>query len=538
MQPQTVRPAAKGGLFLAAFCFFLVTGGREAPWGDARPIWEVADALVRRGAISIATPWPPDLPRGRNNRVYAVAPLLQSLVHVPGAAGRRALGQLAPRSAPHSLALASHVGPAALGALVCVLFFGLCSRLGFSKWSAGASTALLAAATTLWVYARSPYGEILQAACFTAFFAALVRAPTGPPRRAGLVLGATAGLLVASKLVYAVAVLGGVVFLAGSLRGRWRELRTLVLWAAAAAAPFAALVLFYNWARWGSLTDAGYVLTPKAGVVNASPFGEKISTGLWGMFLSPGKSVFLYSPPLVLALFGFPRLLRRSPAVVWAMTATIVPVLLVYSRFLFWAGDYAWGPRYLVFAVPVMLLPAAALIDDVRAWAAGWRRRVAAAAIGAVAAIGLFVQALGISFYWDHFIRISHEAATRWLGAPDRRGAPTPERDGLCGACFEDMYPLQWLPAFQPIHGHWWLLKHVVRGDDWTRATTDAPWRRYTSLELDVSARYREARLDWWFLGLREVNAGVAWGGLIVLVLGVMGGGAVIVTAGRRRPEP
>src|SRR5687767_9944449 len=87
----------------ASVALFVVAGSRERPFSDATPIWEVAESIARRASLSIRTPWPPDLPRGRDGRVYAVAPLLQSLVHVPGAWTRWALGKVAPASAPHSM---------------------------------------------------------------------------------------------------------------------------------------------------------------------------------------------------------------------------------------------------------------------------------------------------------------------------------------------------------------------------------------------------------------------------------------------------
>jgi hypothetical protein len=516
------EPGRRGrvALFFAAFSFFLLTGGREPPWGDARPIWEVADGLARRGEIAIATPWPPDLPRGRDGRVYAVAPLAQSLVHVPGALVRRGLGKLAPRSAPHTLALASHLAPAALGALVCVLFFGFARRQGVSAPVAALGTGALALGTTLWVYARSPYAEVLQAAAFLGFFDALLAARAGPSRRALARAALWAGLLVASKPVYALALPGAAAILAWGDRDRRRALLRGLPIVAAALAPFAAMMLLYNWARWGSIANAGYVLKPTGDVVRLSPFGETILFGLLGLFLSPGKSVFLYSPPLLLSLVAFGRAWRRWRAGLAALAATAGPVVLFYGSFLFWAGDYAWGPRYLVFLVPPLLLPACLLADDLRAAAPGRARVIARAACAVALAAGLGVQILGVAFFWDHHIRLSQEARTRWLGAANRGGAATPTRDGLCGACFEDTHHLQWLPPFQPIRGHAWLLRHVPFGHDWATAEPDAPWRGTTTLRLDLSERWRGVRLDWWFFDLRAAHGAAATALLAALALG------------------
>jgi hypothetical protein len=108
----------------------------------------------------------------------------------------------------------------------------------------------------------------------------------------------------------------------------------------------------------------------------------------------------------------------------------------------------------------------------------------------------LVVQCLGNAFYWDDFINISRQAQQAWLGRPDTRGtvmAPYP-----CFSCFEQVYGIEWLPPMQPIAGHFWLLRHKVAGDDWVTAEAHAPWRRYTSLRLDIKASYEAAGIDWW----------------------------------------
>ncbi len=550
--PDRIGPRGKAALFLAVFSFFLLTGSRERPFADATPIWEVAESIVRRMSVSIRTPWPPEMPRGRGGRIYAVAPLMQSLVHVPGAWGRWALGKVAPASAPYTVPFFSHLAPAALGALTCLAFFLLAGGFVQLPIAAGA-TGVLAVGTYLWVYARSPYSEVLQTACFVLFFLALLRTRAQPDRRHAVWLGVAAGALAATKLVYIAAVLGGAAWLAWYLLRRGvpstdspaaqssdqriappeqqtptpdqrtrhpmahREILRLFGWAAAGVAPFALMVLAHNWARWGSPLSSGYAFKPTPGVIRLPPFGENVLVGLWGLFLSPGKSLFLYSPPLLLGVLGLPRLYRRAPEVVTALALTVLPVVLVYSRLLFWAGDYAWGPRYLVFLTPVLLLPAAVLVEDLLAAARTWWRRLALASVALVIVLGVAVQALGISFIWDHHIRITREAGEAWLGTPNRSGAAVPEREGLCGACFEDMHRQQWLPPFSPIDIHRWLLRHIRRGDDWQTAEADAPWHRYTTLTLDASHAYHDVRLDWWFYEIRLIAPALAVISLLLL---------------------
>jgi hypothetical protein len=504
-------------LFLTIVFIFLLTGSRETPWADARPVWEVADAIGRRGEISIRTAWPVDLPRGHDGRVYGVAPLLQSLVHVPGAAARALFGSVFPRSAPHSLPFFSHLAPALLGALTCAFFFGLCRRrFGASLGAALIATGALALGTMTWVYARTPYAEILQAACFTGFFASLLEAHARrADRRALLALGVWAGLLCATKPIYVMALPGALAWLAWPVRAQRAQLVRLLATVAVGLLPGVLLVLGYNLARWGSPLVTGYGLEAAGDPTRRSPFGEHVGVGLIGLFFSPGKSVFLFCPPLLLAAVALPRFYRRARPAFWALCLTVGPVVLLCSRLLVWAGDYAWGPRYLVFAVPVLLLPLPGLLDDLARAAASRARWLARGAVALVLAWGVAVQVLGISFFWDHHIRLTMDVRAHWLGTPDRAGALVPERQGLCGACFEDMHGLEWLPPFAAIGGHAWLLRHVPFGHDWKVAETDAPWRRYTTLSFPVPDGYRQARLDWWYLDLAKVNGGVALGLLL-----------------------
>src|SRR5439155_18479224 len=121
----------------------------------------------------------------------------------------------------------THVGPAAMGALACVMFFLLLVDLGRSKRTASLCTAILALATTTFVYARMPYSEILQLACFVGLFRQTLRVAKGPTRREALWWGVWAGALFNAKYVFGLAIAGAVVLIVWSLRARRRELLPL-----------------------------------------------------------------------------------------------------------------------------------------------------------------------------------------------------------------------------------------------------------------------------------------------------------------------
>jgi hypothetical protein len=518
--PASMTPRQQLGLFLTMVCLYLVVGSREPPWNDARQIHEVAESIVERGSIAVRTPTA--LQHG--GKSYALHPLLPSLIHLPGALAARVMKATWPDDAWTIRAMTSHLGPALLGALACLLFAQLCLDLGVSRATASLAGLLLGCGTMVAVYARVPWSEITQTATFVGAFLWLLRASRTPGPRAGLWLGLWLGLLVNAKAVFALSLPGAALFAGitiGRAHGRAAAWRTLGA-AALAGLPWALLFLWYDHARTGSLLDTGYALPGQVG----RAYDEALLTGLYGLFVSIGKGLFLYNPPLIASALALPHALRTRPrAWLWALLLTAGPVVLLYAHSSFWSGDWCWGPRYLLFLVPIALLPLVFAFDDTRAA----RRRLALGLGGAALGAGLAIQLLGIAFYWDPYIQVAQEARLRWLGTPDRSGAIAPDRGGACDPCFEDFYQHQWLPAFTPIAGHLWLLRHNLPGrhhDPWDVAEADAPWHRYTKLQLDIAASYRRVHLDWW---LYDFNGHLRRIGLVLFAAMVLALGASAV---------
>jgi hypothetical protein len=505
-------------MFVAVFSLYLLTSSREPPWGDSHPMWDVAVAIVQRGEINIEHKWPYDMPEGRNGKIYGITPLGPVAVQIPGAALSGIVHGVAPSYEVLVRPLASHLAPAALGGIACVLFFLLLIDLGRTPRTASLCTAILAISTTTWVYARYPYSEILQLACFLGLFRATWRVLAGlpPSRREALWWGLWAGCLLNAKYVYALAIAGALATIVWTLRARRAELKSFIYWAAATGGPLVGLALFYNWARWGNIFETGY------GPYLDAYFGGSLADGAWGMLLSPNKSALLYSPPLVLALIGAVAAVREKPRFAVLFGTVALPTLIVYCTYRSWSGDYAWGPRFFVYLTPIALVPLAWFVDGLS--------RARKIALVAVVVAGFGVQLLGNALYWDHFIRVAIETKNQWLGNPNRSGAYVAEDGrGHCDSCFEDTYEVLWTPAFQPIRGHWWLVKSMVRGDDWKTAQADAPWRRYTSLNVDLSRSYPRARVDWWGLIWMKDATGTWVLGLVLMVVfaGGTAGGAL-----------
>jgi hypothetical protein len=499
----------QAGIFLTVLCAYLIGESRTQPYNDSRMIYSVAESIVYRGTIDIAM--------GVNT--HAQQPLLASAIHIPGAALRWAITKSHPELDPIVKPLTSHLGSELISALGCLLFFRFLLYLGVSFAAASLATVGLAFGTFLPIYARTAWSEACQTTCFIGFFSALIRMKDDPRRKTGLWFGIWAGLLINSKYVFALCLPGSVLFLAvyAWRRKQVRPVAVASAWSALAGAFFLATLLWYNWARTGSITNTGYPTVEK---LSASVFAESMFVGLWSFFFSFGKSIFFYAPPLVLTVLGLGRFVRTRAPLAWAILLTGGPVVCLYSKFAYWSGDWCWGPRYLLFLVPILLIPATFLVDEMLAA----RRRIALAACGVLLLIGFTVQVAGASQYWDFFIRFSKGAQFQWLGNPNRAGAFS-KGAGSCDPCFEDFYARNYTPAFQPIEYQWWFLKHHIRSHPWAVASQDIPSRRYTNLEMAGARQWYESPVwDWWKLDF-DVNHKTAGDCLLTLfTLGLLTG--------------
>jgi len=93
--------------------------------------------------------------------------------------------------------------------------------------------------------------------------------------------------------------------------------------------------------------------------------GASMLPAILGPFFSPGKSIFLFSPILILAPFGLARGWPKHKTVYTFIIVTIL--LLVVAQALFyrelWAGIPVWGLRFMLLAMPMMVILCAPIFD-------------------------------------------------------------------------------------------------------------------------------------------------------------------------------
>ncbi len=127
------------------------------------------------------------------------------------------------------------------------------------------------------------------------------------------------------------------------------------------------LVLLYNYVCFGNALTSSEQLYLNGSHL-FSGFSYPILGGLYLNLFTPLRGIFVYSPVFALGVAGFALKLRRSSFDSRALFVLVVALAIVvpYSM---WYGPTAgnsYGPRYLVPAMPLLLLMAGPLLDRFR----------------------------------------------------------------------------------------------------------------------------------------------------------------------------
>lgn len=269
----------------------------------------------------------------------------------------------------------------------------------------GVGTALAYAfGTSAWAYTGTFLSEPLSALILLVASLGVTRflkdRDEHPRRaRAWLRIAATmVGLSVHAHVLNVVAVPAFVVWLVGALRrdGDFDRHRSAVVEALVLGAVGLVLLGLSQYLRFGNPLETGRYDHYSHFVVPAD--------GLVAMVLAPGRSIFVYSPALLVALPGVRRFVARHRDV------AIFLGVLVVCRWVFvaarsdWWGGWAIGPRYLLPLVPFMLVPLAEVLARLRD--AGWAAKLAVAG-GLLASAALSLHLATYSIF-EHMVKVSN----------------------------------------------------------------------------------------------------------------------------------
>jgi hypothetical protein len=262
-------------------------------------------------------------------------------------------------------------------ALAVVGFHRAALLVGGSPATALLLSLMLGGASVLWTYGTTFYSEAWQAAMF---IWAAVYLLEGRVALASMLL-MCAGLAKFTSLVFMPGFLAAAIF--DRSLPRERRLQTVVALSAGIGAALA-IHLSWNYFRFADVFEFGYNWGETIPRLPARPFLlSELPRGLAVLLFSPGKSILLWAPVLLLSATR----VRTCPRpLLIGVATTAISGLIFYGAYLFPEGGYAHGPRHLVPIIPLLLLPAATP-------GAPWRREL----ITACAAVGLAISVLSVS---------------------------------------------------------------------------------------------------------------------------------------------
>jgi hypothetical protein len=376
-------------VFLMAFGLYAATTSQLS--GYEPETAAVTEGLVLEGHIrdvdNAALPTlKAELP-GKGGHYYARTGLLQPLLEAPFyAAGHFVDGHFGwTEPVPYRLAFLWLYNPF-VAALAAVALFALAYLTRRSLGWAATLAALFVFASIAWPYAKIGMETTFMFAVLTAFaLASWARAR--PTVTAWGLTGFAAGAAAATKPYAGVALLPIAILLWPSwiALDRRQRLRLGIAVALPVLAWFAAIG-WYNWSRFGGLTDFGY---PESALTLSMPLN------VLGLLFSPGKGLILYSPLVILGALGLPRLWREDRWLAAALVVLVAALTCVSGASTYW-GDEVWGPRYVVPAAWALLLPIAWWADTLARW------RV----LAAVAVVAFAVQLVGASAYYGQYVPV------------------------------------------------------------------------------------------------------------------------------------
>lgn len=270
-------------------------------------------------------------------------------------------------------------------ALTGALLYAYGRQLGYGVRSAAAVALIFGVGTVAFPYAQLYFREPLLGLCglAAAYLTARWRAN---PRRVGWLIAAFGAVLAAvftkqAGILFILAPLWAVVGVSRHQRRLWLPLLMV-----------SALLVVIVMLRWES--TLGRLLSPE----RLARAAESLTEALPAYLISPGFSVWVFSPILMVSLFGVLHLLRKRQWHSAALPALILIGFAVGHPLLhsdYWYGGLAWGTRFLVPVTPLLCLWLLPVADAF--FKQGGLPRLAKFALGSLLLLSIAVQGVAIS---------------------------------------------------------------------------------------------------------------------------------------------
>jgi len=236
---------------------------------------------------------------------------------------------------------------AGTAAILCVWGLGF----GYSRKSSVLGAFCFSLATIAFPYARFDFSEPVTGFFVVGGIFFLWRYRRDGDWKSLILSGTFLACGALTRIVVGLAILPLLAFVAVSLKPK-SKVRDPILFSVPLMTALA-IVLGYNYGRFGNALETGYPID----------FETPLMTGVFGLLLSWGRGLLIYSPVSVLgliALFLSKRIDGWSKGVIGYL---FIFFLVLHAKWSYWYGGWCWGPRLLL---PVLAFAGLGLIEVFR----------------------------------------------------------------------------------------------------------------------------------------------------------------------------
>ncbi|MFZ1720916.1 MAG: hypothetical protein WAU07_00230, partial [Microgenomates group bacterium] len=235
---------------------------------------------------------------------------------------------------------------------------------------------LLVLSSNILPYTKHSFAQMMFVTCLLYSFLNIRKAFLSDSRKSMMVAGVWFGLVVISynpTFLFTLPALGVyylILLRESAYLNKVSQFLKDLFWAGFGFLPLGIAYWWFNWIRFGGVGEAGY----NGGVAQGLSFPPiyVIIEGFWGLLFSPGKSIFLHSPLLLVLLVFWFKIPKRILPELWAALVMFgvylwfIGTLLGGPDYLVWHGESSWGPRYMLPVLPLLLLSVGVVISKLK----------------------------------------------------------------------------------------------------------------------------------------------------------------------------
>jgi Dolichyl-phosphate-mannose-protein mannosyltransferase len=364
-------------IFLFFFSIYTITMIGQLHFGDEAERYLSAQSIAERHDLAIQ--FDQDLHRhialdGRNYSLYELGSIVPL---VPFYALGNIVSRLFPNGDTNGIELlVTGLANPVLTALTCVVLFEFGTALGYPTTIGLFTTGLYGLATIAWPYSKAFEREAVLGLCLLLSAYSAFKFRELRQTKWLWAAGASLGFLFFAKIAEIILFPLFAIYII--LRFFPFEKRSFDV------RPFLRLISFllpiaflvgiqalWNYARYGDFTNTGLQVTYGDLSNQFSP--SYVIDGLRSFLYLPSKSIFVYSPPLLLLVPGWIAFFREKKSEAVLFAALIISSILFYSFHLDPGQGGWWGPKYLVAITPLAILPISSLFrSNGHRWRALW----------------------------------------------------------------------------------------------------------------------------------------------------------------------